>query len=413
MFERSKGLSRREFVQAIGVGAAGVAATHVQAASRPGRPRAVIQLCLVGGPSQIDTWDPKPDASEQVRGPFHTIATKTPGIYLSECFPKMARLTDRFSLIRSLHHEASPIHETGQHLMQTGHAFAENQPAPHFGAVVSKLFGDSPEGVPAWMGMPGPIGNTGVPLPQGQDAANLGPECNARWLSDLANRLADGRVLAAAQRLGIEPHYSFDPKQKPLQSEAALRAFDLHAEHESTCQRYGSNRFGQSCLLARRLVEAGVRVVTVNMFETVFGGLSWDMHANGGNLAVTLEHYRNKLCPMFDTAFSALIEDLQERGMFDDVLVVASGEFGRTPKINPRGGRDHWVGAWTALVAGGDTQGGVLVGASDPHGAYPVDRPVTPGELVASVYHSIGVSPYQLQSVLADRELSAPIHELF
>src|SRR5262249_37542809 len=149
---------------------------------------------------------------------------------------------------------------------------------------------------------------------------------------------------------------------------------------ESNCRRsrYGKNTFGQSCLLARRLVERGVRLVTVNMFDTVFNEVTWDCHADGGSLATTLDAYKDRISPMFDQANSALLSDLRQRGMLDNTLVVAMGEFGRTPQLNRRGGRDHWTRAWSILFAGGGIQGGQVIGASDAHGGEPIDRPVHP-----------------------------------
>src|SRR5262249_40404891 len=173
----------------------------------------------------------------------------------------------------------------------------------------------------------------------------------------------------------------------------AKKAFDLLSEKDDLRTRYGRNTFGQSCLLARRLVEDGVRLGTVNMFDCVFNEITWDCHADGGALPTTLDDYRDTLCPMFDRAYTALLEDLSQRGLLETTLVVAMGEFGRTPQLNPRGGRDHWPGCWSILFAGGGVRGGEVVGASDRIGAEPKDRPVTPTEVAATVYHALGVSP--------------------
>src|SRR5207244_2434904 len=171
----------------------------------------------------------------------------------------------------------------------------------------------------------------------------------------------------------------------------ARRAFDLAAEQDAMRDRYGRNTFGQSCLLARRLVEHGVRLVTVNMFDTVFNAITWDCHADGGSLAVTLDDYKETLCPMFDVAYTALLDDLRQRGLLENTLVVAMGEFGRTPELNARGGRDHWPGVWSVLFAGGGVRGGQVVGASDRTGSEPRDRPVTPAEIAATVYKGMGI----------------------
>jgi uncharacterized protein (DUF1501 family) len=166
---------------------------------------------------------------------------------------------------------------------------------------------------------------------------------------------------------------------------------------------------GQSCLLARRLVEAGVRVVTVNMFETVFNRVSWDCH--GARPFSTLDDYANVLLPTLDLALSALLDDLDRRGLLESTLVVATGEFGRTPRLNPRGGRDHWPGVWSALLAGGGTGGGRLIGSRDAQGASPADRPVTPAELVATIYRSLGLDPSPTRALTLDDGGESPAIE--
>jgi uncharacterized protein (DUF1501 family) len=178
-----------------------------------------------------------------------------------------------------------------------------------------------------------------------------------------------------------------------LFSSHAKRAFRIDHEPEAVRERYGENTFGQSCLLARRLVEQGVRLVTVNMFDTVFNRTTWDCHANGGDLNSTLDDYGRTLCPMLDIAFTALISDLEERGLLRNTLVLCMGEFGRTPRINNRGGRDHWPNVWSGILAGGPVQGGRVIGSSDRHGTEPVDRPVHASEIVATVYHAFGIDP--------------------
>ena len=175
-----------------------------------------------------------------------------------------------------------------------------------------------------------------------------------------------------------------------MSSKAAREAFDLKAEPDAVRDRYGRTRFGQSCLLARRLVERGVRFVTVNMFETVFNEITWDIH--GSAPFSPIECYKNEVGPNFDNAYTALLEDLGRRGLLDNTMVLAFGEFGRTPKINPAGGRDHHPACWTALFAGGPIQGGRVVGASDEIGYAPKDRPVTTAEIAATVYHGLGIS---------------------
>jgi uncharacterized protein (DUF1501 family) len=350
----------------------------------------------VGGPSQLETWDPKPAAPAEVRGPFGSIATALPGVRFNEHLPRMARWMDRVTLIRSLHHDAAPIHETGHQLLQTGRLCREGQEAPHFGSVAARLQGARNE-LPPFMVLPRPIGNTGVGVPHGQTAGALGSayepfhvaadpaaaDYDALDLLDRAQRFldeADGHlpapVLASAGRV-LAPQ--------------ARTAFDLAAERAALRDAYGGTTFGQSCLLARRLVESGVRVVTVNMFETVFNRVTWDCHGN--RPFSTLDDYAGALLPTLDQALSALLEDLDRRGLLETTLVVATGEFGRTPRINAAGGRDHWPGVWSALLAGGGTRGGHVIGASDTHAAAPADRPVAAPELVATIYRSLGIDP--------------------
>ena len=201
-----------------------------------------------------------------------------------------------------------------------------------------------------------------------------------------------------------------------MTSETARTAFELHREDEDTRDKYGHNRFGQSCLLARRLVESGVRFVTVNMFETVFDEITWDIH--GSPPFSPISGYRDLVGPMFDNAFTSLIEDLSDRGLLDSTMVLALGEFGRTPKVNPAGGRDHWPQAWSIVGAGGGIQGGQVIGSTDKIGGAPKDRPVHPSEIVATIYHQLGISLETELPAANGRPLPVvdrgvePIHEL-
>jgi uncharacterized protein (DUF1501 family) len=169
------------------------------------------------------------------------------------------------------------------------------------------------------------------------------------------------------------------------------KAFELEDEKPELRDRYGRNTFGQSCLLARRLIERGVRMCTVNHFSTVFNVVCWDMHADGGSLNPTVQDYKQVLCPQFDNAYATLLDDLEDRGLLRETVVSVVSEMGRTPQINPRGGRDHWPGVWTNFLAGANVKGGVVIGSSDKHGSKPQSRPVTPGEFCASVYHAMGI----------------------
>ncbi len=380
---RRAGIDRREFLRAgAGFGAWGVVGPRglrLPVESARGE-RAVILLMLVGGPSQLETWDPKPDAPEGIRGPFGSIATRTPGVRICEHLPRLAARMDRLALIRSLHHDEAPIHETGLQLMQTGRLSRADE-HPHFGATAARLLG-AEGGAPAFAAVPGPIGNTGVELPRGQTAGGLGASCSPTFL---------------------------DPDRPPLDpvDPAVGRALRLDAEASRLREAYGSTRFGRSCLLARRLVEAGTRVVTVNMYDAVFDRVTWDCH--GARPFSTLDDYRREVLPTFDRAFSALLDDLEGRGMLETTLVAAVGEFGRTPRINASGGRDHWPGVWSAARAGGGVWGGAFVGASDGRAAEPVDRPVSPREWVATMHHALGLDSSSIEGT-GD---VGPVHELF
>jgi uncharacterized protein (DUF1501 family) len=395
------GLTRRDFLRAgaLGAGAVGLTlADLLPAAGAGGRSDLnCILLFLVGGPSQLDTWDLKPDAPAGIRGPFRPTATNVPGIQISEHFPRMARMADRYALIRSVHHDSAPIHETGHQLMQTGRLSRQGHDHPHYGAALSYLRG-SQNDVPPFVVLPAPIGNTGVSVSHGQTAGYLGAAHEPFFLrGDAAGcfTIADNRgtVVDPARLKGrhdllgavddahraydAEPLHSHDAQDRAFQtlfSSTTKRAFDVAAEKDELRSRYGMDTFGQSVLLARRLVEHGVRLVTVNMFDTVFNEITWDCHADGGALATRLDDYRDTLCPMFDRTYTALLEDLQDRGLLDTTLVVALGEFGRTPQLNSRGGRDHHPGVWTVLFAGSGVRGGQVIGASDAHGAEPKDR---------------------------------------
>lgn len=412
------GVTRRDFLRAgglaLGLGLTDLARLEVLGAAPSRSEKACIQLFLVGGPSQLEMWDPKPNAPEDVRGPFRPIRTRVPGLHISEHFPRMAERMDRIAVVRSMHHQEAPIHETGQQLLQTGRLAQNSVEWPHYNAVLSKLRSADGPGSP-WLMLPGQLGNTGVNVSHGQSAGFLGSaheacvvprrlvacDRDARFgldpaRTDRANALVNA-VDEVQRSVECEATASSDPAQE--QAWAALfhprakQAFDLTAERDVVRERYGMNTFGQSCLLARRLVQQGVKLVTVNMFDTVFGQITWDCHANGGDLNATLDDYRDTLCPMLDQAYTALLDDLEALGLLESTLIVASGEFGRTPRLNPRNGRDHWPSVWSMLLAGGGVRGGQALGASDAHAAEPADRPVHASELVATVYHAMGIDP--------------------
>jgi hypothetical protein len=343
----------------------------------------------------------------------------------------MAQMADRYAIVRSVHHREAPIHETGHQLMQTGRLFRGGHEYPHYGATVSHLRGGR-GAAPPFVLLPGPIGNTGVSVSHGQGAGFLGPRHEPFCLNlsgatldpaRLPNRRAlleavDGaqRAFDAARDSNACDSASGQALARVFAS-AARRAFDIAGESEEVRSRYGRNTFGQSCLLARRLIEHGVRLVTVNMFDTVFNEVSWDCHADGGALGTTLDDYKETLCPMFDMAYTALLDDLHQRGLLDSTLVVAMGEFGRTPQLNAGGGRDHWPGVWSVLFAGGGVRGGQVIGASDRTGAEPRERPVTPAEIAATVYRGLGINPASELPGPEGRPLrlvdAEPIEELF
>jgi hypothetical protein len=415
------GIRRREFLRigSLGLGTLGLSLSELDAGDLGRGPddRSVILLVLVGGPSQLETWDPKPDAPAEVRGPFGSIATRVNGIRISEHLPLLASRMDRLALIRSLHHDSAPIHETGLQLLQTGRLCRLEDEEPHFGAVAGRLLGTR-GGLPPSAILPGPISNTGVNVSHGQNSGWLGSRYEAFHLNDdpASPRFSAGQALDRARRSldpgGPDRLESLERASGP----AARSAFELNTERDQVRRRYGPSTFGQSCLLARRLVERGVRVVTVNMFDTVFNNVTWDCH--GSSPFSTLGDYARELLPTLDQAVSALLDDLQDRRLLDSTLVVATGEFGRTPKLNATGGRDHWPGAWSALAAGGGVRGGQVIGASDPQAGAPALRPVRPEELLATIYHSLGLSssryiekPSGEAQALVDG--ADPIEELF
>jgi hypothetical protein len=426
------GLTRRDFLRvgALSAGAVGLSLGDLQAAGKASKDVNCILLFLVGGPSQLDTWDLKPNAPSTVRGPFRPIKTNVSGVVICEHFPLMAQMADRYAIVRSVHHNAAPIHETGHQLMQTGHLFRGGQEYPHYGAVLSRLRGQRVEGVPASVILPAPIGNTGVSVSHGQGAGFLGAQHEPVGL-----RGDPGRVQARTALLGEVDcaHCEFDTflGGKPTMSNRRaeilalsqvmgmqkMKMFDLGAEKDDLRARYGGNKFGQSCLLARRLVEHGVGLVTVNMFDTVFNEITWDCHADDGALPADLDDYKETLCPMFDRAYTALLEDLAQRGLVENTLVVAMGEFGRTPHLNARGGRDHWPGVWSILFAGANVRGGQVIGSSDKEGGEPRDRPVSPEEVAATVYRGLGIDPQMALPGPEDRPVriveGQPIEELF
>jgi hypothetical protein len=330
---------------------------------------------------------------------------------------------ERLALVRSLHHDEAPIHETGHQLLQTGRLSRPDAENPHIGAVAARLLG-SKNLMPPFVIVPGPIDNTGVKVSHGQSSGWLGGAFEPFHLADdpSSPQFDPGKALDRTRRFldqaANQAPGSFDALAAvgPLLSGPAVNAFALGAEADLLRDAYGRNTFGQSCLLARRLVQAGVRLVTVNMFDTVFNKTTWDCH--GCAPFSTLDDYARHLLPTLDLALSALLDDLVRCGLFDSTLVVVTGEFGRTPRLNAAGGRDHWPGVWSGLLAGGGVRGGTVIGASDTHAAAPADRPVTPQELLATMYRSLGILPGESVPNASDHPLALldganPIEELF
>jgi hypothetical protein len=416
------GWTRRDFLHAGALAPLGLtlAGYHRARGSEGDKDINCILLFLVGGPSQLDTFDPKPQAPEEVRGPFRPISTNVPGIQISEIFPKTARHADKYAIIRSIYHTATAVHDTGHQMMQTGRLFTGGVEHPHMGCVLGYLRGNRGE-LPAHVVVPKPIGRTGGNLPHGHTAGYLGRAYDPFILNADPNdpqfrvpdllppdylsgirvtrrqklrELVDGMTRTLENSPALQQlDESFHRAYQLMTSPRARAAFALEQEPAKLRDRYGRTRFGQSCLLARRLIEAGVRLVTVNMFETVFDEVTWDIH--GSRPFTDIQQMAREVAPNFDNAFSALLEDLHDRGLLATTLVLAVGEFGRTPKINPAGGRDHHPGVWSILVAGGPLRGGQVIGESDNLAYAPKTRPVTPAEFAATVYKALGLDPHK------------------
>ncbi len=406
-----KGVSRRDLIQigcltALGWGLADSLRSRALARDVPEpRAKSCILIWLDGGPSHLDTFDIKPDVPSEVRGPFRPISTNVPGIQICEHMPRIAEIADRLSIIRSM---TSPLGEHGiaNHYLLTGYRPSPVLAYPSFGAVVAQQRGGRhvlPPNVaipdfPAQAGA-GFLGPTYQPFATGGDPAQ--PGFRVRDLDfyprvDTARMQRRRRFLdqfeqlqRAGSPLDLADDSEFEQAYRLVTSNEAKRAFRLDEEADSVRARYGSRAIGQSCLLARRLVERGVSFVTVH-------NPGWDTHEG---LALQLrDGYQGAkvgvgLIPSLDLALSALIRDLEERGLLDQTLVLAMGEFGHTPKLNPRGGRDHWPRVFSVLLAGGGVPGGQLIGASDRTGESPWDRPVTPNDLARTIYTLLGVDP--------------------
>lgn len=429
-------LSRREWLRVGGLGALGVSLSNLlgsPAAAAParvdkgasfGRAKSCILLFLAGGPPQHETFDPKPDAPLEVRGTFQPIATSVPGLQLCETLPYTARVADKLAVIRSMTTDIN-AHSTSGAFMLTGYvpqSKAENVPAgpqdwPSLASVVGTL--KPSERTPlSSVVLPEIIANDGNIVWPGQNGGFMGAPWHPMVMKcdptaqpmhiegmslaegvttvrlserfDLLQQL-DGHFRAGVQggmaELGHMHQKAFDV----LHSETSRRAFELERESDALRDNYGRHKFGQSVLLARRLVEAGTRLVQVNWPREgkaeVGGSPLWDTHRNNAG------RVRDVLCPQFDRTFATLIVDLQSRGLLDETLVVVMGEFGRSPKINSAGGRDHWGSCFSVALAGAGVGGGQIIGASDRLGAYVESRPVRPPDLAATIFHLLGLDP--------------------
>jgi len=387
-----------------------------------GRAKSCVVIFLKGGPSHLDMFDMKPDAPAEIRGEFRAIATAVPGMQVSEHLPKLARQADKLLIIRSLSHKDNG-HPSGAYQMTTGRAYprAQNladistrEDHPHVGSSVAAVAVRSCP-VPPFVMLPqylivngqfrsgqnaGFLGNRFDPLVPGGDPNNsdfrpvdlgLGEAFDPAHFHSrraLLDSLNASRV-DLGQDQTIHEYDGYHEKAfDMLAAGRARQAFDIAAEPSAVRDRYGRHPLGQSTLLARRLIEAGVRLVHVNCISSLLEPMcTWDSHKD--NFAVL----KNHRLPPADSAIAALIEDLDERGLLDETLVVVTGEFGRTPKINAGAGRDHWPDAFSVLLAGAGLPGGAYYGATDKYGAYPIDRPISPARLAATIFHALGIDP--------------------
>jgi len=431
-------LDRRAFVQIGASSVLGLSLADLLRASAagrtPGAAKSVILLWLWGGPSQLDTFDPKPHASLDYRGPFSTIPTRIPGVRFCELFPRLAGLTDKLAVIRTLttqsndHGIAGTIGLTGSAAggQGLGGKALQGSPRPALGAVVAKASAKRGAnrglhpffviGGKLHQGKKAIIGEGGGPFGAGFDpfrleynpatgtkvpALQLPPELTLERLANRQTLLdAMGKMERRTDELAVSGALD-DYRSRALAmltNPAAAALFDLAKEPSSVADRYGRTRFGQSCLLARRLVEGGIPFVQVNWSDHVeaeedAGDGGWDHHYR--NFQIMQDRHAMWL----DRAMAALLGDLQERGLLGSTLVLAVGEFGRSPKINDKAGREHWPGCYSALLAGGGVAGGRVVGTSDARAEKPADTPLTPADLHATVQHLVGLTSEQITGI--------------
>jgi len=404
------GLNRRSFLQAGALALGGLAlpdALRLKAQASTGqRDTAVILIWLDGGPTHMEMYDLKPDAPAEYRGPLKPIATNVPGIQISELFPRQARVMDKFSIVRSIHHSTGD-HFAGAHWMLTGYhgsTAANLDPMyPSVGSITAKLRGANAAGVPAYVAVPHaasvglvPGYNSGAYLGPAYNPFQTGGDPNSANFSIRNLTLPGGMTLGGLEdrrslltsfdslRRDVDRSGTLDSMDRfqreayeLVSGPAARQAFDLSKEDPRVRDRYGRHNWGQSTLLARRLVENGVTFCTVH-----YGG--WDHHAG-------IEAAMKNVLPIVDKAIASLVEDLSERGLTDKVAICVCGEFGRTPKVNKDAGRDHWGQSGFVLLGGGGIQNGVAYGATNDKGEHPKDRPVKPEDVLATLYHVLGI----------------------
>jgi uncharacterized protein (DUF1501 family) len=428
-------VTRRSFVQAGLLGVGGLtlsdylavrAAMAGEGPTKKNHGKSVILFWMSGGPGHMETWDPKPDAVDQYRGPFGAISTSVAGTQFCELLPEQAKIADKVSIVRSVCHKSGD-HTKGNHWMLTGYegpAFnaPDNrvQKRPAMGSVISRLCGSNSRGMPAYVGVPHLRGGTdnlfhyATYLGGGHDpfVVNSDPNKSNYKVQNLAlqggltlDRLEHRRELlstidlhrSAAEQNAVDMNSHQQNAFELLTSSRVRDAFDISQEEDKLRDDYGRHTFGQSALLARRLVESGVSFVTVNCEP-------WDHHGTANRYKT--EEGANKLIPPFDVALAALVRDLEDRGLSEQTLVVAMGEFGRTPRMNSAAGRDHWGHTFSVLFAGGGMKMGQTIGSSTPRGEYVADLPFDPQDITATVYHHMGLNAHQTLENRAGR----PIH---
>ncbi|WP_417849566.1 DUF1501 domain-containing protein [Thalassoglobus sp.] len=360
-------VSRRSFLAVGGVGVVGLSLGEARTRPRSNS-RAVIQIVMNGGPSQLDTFDPKPEAPREIRGPIRSIATSISGVHFAESLPKLAQRANELVILRSLHHESAPIHESGMQLLLTGSLVKKEQQPPNIGVVLNhalKQHGNAPVSVR----LGGKVQKTGVNAYHGDGAGFLDLD-DSILMPDL-NTL---------QQSGFET-----PAFSKLSS--------------SKKKTFGENRFGELLWTAARLIEAGVQYVEVNTFDHFEGNVTWDAHGCAKTAPGTIFDYRDTLGPQFDKAASALFDDLQRSGLWQQTLVVATGEMGRNPRINERNGRDHWTDVWSGMLAGGGLEGGQVIGESDATGEAIKNHPIHISEIAGLIgSYLVGESQLSIQA---------------